>query len=282
MNESSPWIINTTDETFEADVMARSQLGLVILDFWADWCAPCRMLGPVLEKLASESNGRFTLVKADTERNAQAAAEFGVSGIPSVFAVLDGDVVDRFEGALPEPAIRSWLDNLESAISLVKARRLMIDDPSTAEQLLRELLADAPDHAAAAISLGQLLVGQGRSDECRQIVEQLESRGFLEPEAEQLKAELTLKSKSAIDVEAAQAAAQANPDDFSAQLKLAEALVGKEQYVEAFEICLSLVERDRPGTGEQARQLMVEVFKALPADSEIVNEYRRKLSMLLF
>ncbi|MEC8473482.1 MAG: thioredoxin domain-containing protein, partial [Planctomycetota bacterium] len=105
MSQENPWLINTTDETFQVDVMERSKLGLVVVDFWAEWCAPCRMLGPVLEKLASESDGKFTLVKAETELNATAAGEFSVSGIPAVFAVVDGQVVDRFEGAMPEPAI---------------------------------------------------------------------------------------------------------------------------------------------------------------------------------
>lgn len=282
MSEPADWIVNTTDETFEVDVMARSQLGLVVVDFWADWCAPCRMLGPILEKLATDFAGRFTLVKADTERNQDAAMQFGVSGIPAVFAVVDRQVVDRFEGAMPEPAVKSWLENLEAATELLQATRLAENDPAAAEAKLRAILEASPDHAEAALALARLLLDQQREDECREIIEKLEARGFLEPEAEQLKAGLVLRAKSDIDVESAQAAAASDPDDFPSQLKLAEALVGQQRYAEAFEICLSLVERDRANTGEQARALMVDVFKALPADSEIVNEYRRKLSMLLF
>lgn len=282
MSEQSDWIINTTDATFEADVMARSQLGLVVVDFWANWCAPCRMLGPVLEKLAMESNGRFTLVKAEAETNPQAAEKFGVAGIPAVFAILDQQVVDRFEGALPEAAIKSWLENLESAADIIQAERLAEEDPTAAEAKLRDMLKATPDNDAVSLTLARLLLSQQRHDECQAIIEKLEARGFLEPEAEQLKASLSLHRKADIDITAAQSAAESNPDDFPAQLELAEALVGQQQYVEAFDICLSLVERDRQKTGEQARALMVEVFKALPADSEIVNDYRRKLSMLLF
>ena len=85
----SKWIVNTTDDTFEADVFARSELGIVVVDFWADWCAPCRMIGPVLEKLAIDGDGRFTLVKALTDDNQEAANRFEVRGIPAVFAVLN-------------------------------------------------------------------------------------------------------------------------------------------------------------------------------------------------
>jgi putative thioredoxin len=240
------------------------------------------MLGPLLERLAAEADGRFTLVKADTATNPQSATQFGVAGIPAVFAVLDRNVIDRFEGALPEPAIREWLESLQPAAELARARQLAADDPAAAEEKLRSILATSPDDAAAALELGRLLLSQQREDECRQIVEKLEARGYLEPEAEQLKATLALKGKAGIDIDAAQAAAESNPDDFQLQFALAEALVGHQQYARAFDICLSLVERDRAGAGEQARALMVEVFQALPGDSEIVNEYRRKLSMLLY
>lgn len=282
MSEQSDWIVETTDESFETDVMVRSQLGLVVVDFWAEWCAPCRMLAPILEKIATESNGQFTLVKAEVEKNQQAAGQFGVAGIPAVFAVLDEKVLDRFEGGLPEAAIKEWLANLETEVKLLEAISLGDQDPSAAEANLREILAVKPEHVTVSLALARLFLQQQRISECRDLLESLESRGYLEPEAEQLKAELILREKSTIDVSAAQSEAESQPDDFDAQLNLAEALVGQEDYEKAFEICLLLVERDRSNTGERARALMVDVFKALPADSEMVSEYRRKLSMLLF
>ncbi len=282
MAEQSEWIINTTDDTFEADVFARSEVGLVVVDFWADWCGPCRILGPILEKLAREQAGRFTLVKADTDQNQSAAGQFGVSGIPAVFAVLDGQVVDSFQGALPEQAVKEWLESLETMATLVEASRLAGDDPAAAEQKIRGILEQSPDYAPALISLAELLLGQDRDDECGEIMARLEARGFLEPPAEKLKATLALKSKASIDLAAAQSAAESNPDDFNAQLTFAEALLGHQQHAEAFDICLSLVERDRNDSGEKARALMVEAFQALPADSDLVSDYRRRLSMLLY
>ena len=192
----SEWIINTTDETFEADVFARSELGIVVVDFWADWCAPCRMIGPVLEKLASDGDGRFTLVKALTDDNQEAAGQFEVRGIPAVFAVHHREIIDRFEGALPPPAIEQWLTKLQSNTALADARMLGESDPGAAEHALQEILERSPDSTDAVIALGELLLRQDRNEECQELVQQLESRGFLEPEAEKLKAALALKQKA--------------------------------------------------------------------------------------
>lgn len=280
--EQTTWKIDTRDASFEADVFERSRLGLVVIDFWADWCAPCRTLGPVLEKLVQEYQGQWTLVKADTESSGEAASRFGVSGIPAVYAVLNGEVIDAFQGALPESAIRQWLDPLLAKARVVEACSLIGEHPARAENLLREVLADSPNEYAAAIALAQLLLDSDREPECRDLLEGLAARGFLEPEAERIRAALELRSNSGADVDAARLAAQAAPADFAAQLRLAEALAGSQQYEAAFEICLKLVAEDRRQTGERAKELMVDVFRVLPDDSELTSDYRRKLSMLLY
>ena len=111
---------------------------------------------------------------------------------------------------------------------------------------------------------------------------ELEQRGFLEPEAEKIKAALELGQKTGHDLEERRQAAHANPDDLSLQLALAESLVGAQRFEEALETCLALVQHDRQGTGELARQLMIDIFRVLPEDSELTSTYRRKLSMALF
>lgn len=281
MTEETPWIVNTTDETFEADVYARSQLGLVVVDFWAEWCAPCRMLAPLLEQLAQEYEGRFTLVKANTDHTQQAASQFSVSGIPAVFAVLDGERLDHFQGVLPEDALRRWLDQCLRQAELAEIKGLLEEAPEAAEEKLRAVLEQTPDDGARLL-LAESLMRQDRDAESLEVLAHLEKRGFLEPEAEKMKATLDLKQKSSLDVATARAEAEAQPGDFSLQLTLAEALAGQRQYEQAFEICLVLVAQDRQQTGEKARQLMIEVFRTLPEDSEITREYRRKLSMALY
>lgn len=280
--EKSMWVVNTTDEDFEVVVFQGSKERLVVVDFWAEWCAPCRALGPVLEKLAEEFSGRFLLAKANTDNAQRAAGEFQVSGIPAVFAMLDGNIVDSFQGVMPEAAIREWINKQLAGTLLLDAKRLATTDPVAAESKLREILVQAPSDANALIQLAELLLAQRRSDECREIVDLLEKRGFLETSAEKIKAALELSSKSGVSIEATRAEAEANPKNFELQLTLAEVLAGHQQYEQAFEICLSLVALDRKQTGEKARALMVDVFRILPEDSELTRDYRRKLSMALY
>ena len=106
---SSPYVIETTDGQFAADVLERSQRLPVVLDFWAAWCQPCRLLATLLEKLADEYAGQFILVKADTDQVPQQAIAFGVEGIPAVYALRDGQVIDSFTGLLTESQLRDWL-----------------------------------------------------------------------------------------------------------------------------------------------------------------------------
>ena len=276
------WVVQTTADSFESDVVERSRERPVVVDFWAPWCAPCRMLGPVLEKLAVESAGRFILVKANTDELPQIATEFQVQSIPSVFGIVDGRVVDAFAGALPESQIRDWLTRLLQAGELLETHNLEQTDPSAAAERYRRSLEEAPNDATASIGLARCLVKLEQYDEARALIARLEERGFLETEAEQIKASLALDARQDIDLDACRRAAEANPDDLQAQLKYAEALAGDHQYQPALDIALALVERDLHGVGENARLLMIDIFRVLPDGSEMVREYRRKLSMLLF
>ena len=286
MSDPSPSIIEATPETFQRDVIDRSHEVPVLVDFWAAWCQPCRLLGPVLERLAQEYEGKFVLAKADTERLPEIAAEFGVRSIPAVYGLRDGRVVDSFVGVQPEAAIRAFLGRLlpSPAEALVaEARGLEATDPRAAEAKYRQALELSSAEPSAKIGLVRLLLAQDRAEEARALLEDLGRRGFLEPEAERLQAELDLRDRSrgAGGVEAARAAVAAHPDDLGSKLKLAEALAAAGQYPEALEIGLDLVGRDRRGVGEEARKMMLAIFQLLPGDSELVGEYRRKLSLVL-
>jgi putative thioredoxin len=276
------WVVDATPETFASEVFDRSQEVPVVVDFWAEWCGPCRFLGPILEKLCEESKGRFHLVKANTDRLLEAAASFRVDSIPAVFGVVDAEVVDFFVGALPEPQIRAWLDSLLLTGDLARARRLETSAPGQAEAAYRRVLEADPNAADAAIGLARSLVALGREGDAEEILQRLEGRGFLEPEAERLKALLAFRSKTDLDVEACRTAAESNPDDLNLQVRWAEALAAAGRHREALETCLELVTRDRHGVGERARQVMVDIFRVLPDDSELVPEYRRKLAMVLY
>jgi putative thioredoxin len=284
---ASPHIVETTEATFEQDVIERSKDVPVVVDFWAAWCQPCRLLGPILEGLAREFKGAFVLVKADTEAMPNIAAAFRVRSIPAVFAIKEAKAVDSFLGLLPEPAVRAWVERLlptPAENKIADARRVEATDPAAAERLYREALALAPQDAAARTSLARFLLSQDRLDEAEALIKHLEGRGFLEPEAEKVKAELNVRrgARGAGDLPAARAEAAAHPDDLDLRFKLSEALAAAGQTKEALELSLSIVEEGPRELREAARKLMVSLFQLLPDDDEVAAEYRRKLSAALY
>jgi putative thioredoxin len=287
-NEPTPYIVDATPESFEREAIERSRQVPVVVDFWAPWCQPCRLLGPLLEKLAREYDGRFVLVKANTEELPQQAARFGVQSIPTVFGLRDGALADSFTGLLPEEHLRVWLDRLlptAAELLTAEAAGLESSDPQSSEAKYREALVVDAQHAPAKTGLARLLLAGGRIDESRALLAELEERGFLETEAQQVKAalDLQLQGQKSGGVEECRAAVAHNPDDLPAQFRLAEALAASEQYREALEICLELVRRDRHGLGEEARRVMVDVFRLLEdRQPELVSEFRRQLSAALY
>jgi putative thioredoxin len=286
MSANTPSIVEATPETFQRDVIERSSDLPVVVDFWAAWCGPCRMLTPVLERLAGEYEGRFLLVKADTERVPEIAGGFGVQSIPAVFGLRDGQVVDSFVGVLPErrsgpgstgccpPPPRRWSPRPGGWRGPTGGR---------GGQAPRGPGPGAP-RAVGPIVLARVLAARGQADEARTLIDGLQRRGFLEPEAERLKAELDLRAgaEHSGGVEACRAAVAAHPEDRALRLTLAEALAAAGSFPEALDLCLDLIGRDRKGLGEAARKVMVRIFQMLPADSEMVAEYRRKLSTALY
>jgi len=283
---TSSFVIEATTQNFEQEVIERSGSVPVVVDFWAAWCGPCKMLGPVLEKLAQEYDGKFVLAKVDTERDPELAGQFGVRSIPAVFAFRDGKAVDAFVGVQPESVIRTWLDRLLPApaeVIAAEASLLERTDPRAAEAKYNTALMLDSDLPAAQIGLTRIALEQGRFEDAQARIAGLERRGFLEPEAERVKAELILQSQArqAGSVESVRAALAASPDDRNVKFQLAEALAAAGQYEEALELCLELVERDRKGIREQARRTMIAIFQLLPPDSELVAEYQRQLSVAL-
>lgn len=286
MPSECPWIVEITTETFQQEVVDRSQQTPIVVDFWAEWCGPCRQLAPLLEQLAEENSGRFILAKVNVDQEPAIAQAFGVQSIPFVVAVVDGQPAHPFQGVLPEPELRKWLENIlpsKSQELIRQGEELEESDPVTAEAKYREALELEPTLDAARIRLARVLLAQHRLADARELIASLEERGFLEPEAEKVKSELELVEAAADSggVEEARKAATAAPDDLAAQLALADALAVGRQFEEAFEICLTIIERDRTGVGAEAKEAMVKMFD-LAGPGELVSRYRRRLSTLLY
>ena len=242
--------------------------------------------GPGPGKAAREYAGKFLLAKVNTDAESELALQFGVRSIPAVFAVRDGKAVDGFVGVQPEAVIRAWIDRLlpsPAETIAADARALERTDPSAAEAKFNEAIAIDPELTRARTGVARIALDQGRLDDAQTQITELERRGFLEPDAEKIKAELTLRRQAgeAGSVEAARAALAADPDNLSLKFQLAEALAAAGQYADALALCLELVERDRKGIGEKARQTMVAIFQLLPPESEFVTEFQRQLSLAL-
>ena len=291
MTTDSPWILSLPQldsfDQFDAQVVQKSFDRLVVLDFWAEWCAPCKELTPTLERLAAEMNGLWLLVKINVDENPEIARAFGIQNIPQLLAVSRGELIHQLAGGHPEEAIRSWLSQLlpsQAETFAAEAEKLLESDPKAAEAKLREALALEPDQSRFLIRLGEILVHQNRLDECKSIIERLELRGFMEPEAEHLKAEYDLRAVAAEsgDVTSLRDQVKQEPDNLNLRLQLAETLAANNQYQEAFEICLELIAKDRATMLEPAKQAMVTMFQVLGPASELTQTYRRKLSTILY
>ncbi|HEY1761274.1 MAG TPA: thioredoxin [Acidimicrobiales bacterium] len=157
---------DVTDATFATDVMERSKSVPVVIDLWAEWCGPCRTLGPIIEKVVAETNGAVDLVKVDVDANPQISQAFRVQSIPAVFAIHNGQIVDSFVGALPEAQVREFVERLAPGASAVDQLVSAGDEAS-----LREALALDPKNADAAIALGDFLFKASRLDEAEAVLE---------------------------------------------------------------------------------------------------------------
>ncbi len=251
-------ISDVTEASFEADVVERSRELPVVVDFWAEWCGPCRQLGPALEDAVGKRGGRVELAKVDVDSNQNLAASFGVQGIPAVKAFRDGEVVSEFTGAIPPARIELFLDSLvpSPADELVAAG----DEAS-----LREALKLDPGHGAAAASLGRILLGRGDTGEALELLEPL--RGdFL---AEGLAARARL-SRSNGDLEPDPRLATAfsawDAGDFETALETLQELIA---------------EADDAERRDLIREAMVGIFAELGADHELAREHRRRLAAAL-
>jgi putative thioredoxin len=283
----SPWIFETTTPRFEADVIRASADRPVVVDFWAPWCAPCRQLTPILEKLATEFNGRFRLAKVNIDDNPEIAQAFAVQSIPYVVALRDQQVVNEFLGVHPEDKLREWIGSILPSRAeelLKKGQELEASDAKGAVAAYREAATLDGENPAIKIALARVLLKLNLDDESRKIIADLESRGYLEPEAEKVKSQLALRAAAAEagPLDEARKSAAAAPADLNLQLRLADALAVANKHEEALKILLDIIQKDKAGVGVEAKTTMVRIFDTLGAGSELVGTYRRKLATALY
>jgi putative thioredoxin len=232
---------DVTDQTFETDVIERSKTVPVIVDLWAEWCGPCKTLGPILEKVIGETGGTVELAKVDVDANPQISRAFQVQSIPAVYALKDGKVVDGFVGAQPEEAVRAFVDGLSGTTEPTEVERLVeLGD----EESLRKALELEPDNEDAIVSLGEHLVVEGKPDEALALLARI-------PESPETRRVAAL----------ARVGIPESDDDTDAQLEaLLPQVKADEEARQRFVDLLELLGPDDPRTASWRKRLTQQLF----------------------
>jgi putative thioredoxin len=285
MNE---WTMDVTEQDFEQSVVQRSHEVPVVIDFWAPWCGPCRALGPTLEKLAEEQQGKFILAKINIDENPMLAQAFQIQSIPAVKAVRNGALAGEFLGAQPEPNVRRFIEQLmpSEAESLAReAQRLEeAGKAQGAESLYRAALAKETNQPLALLGLARVLVQRGEENDAQTLLTRIPNTVPEHPAAQQLLAQLRLKQTgaSAGDEQKYRDRLAADPTDLDARFELSQVLAAVGRFEEALTELLTIVKKDRKFHDESARKAMLEIFEVIGARSDLAEHYRSELAKVLF
>ena len=263
-------VIDVTEATFQADVVERSLRQLVVVDLWAEWCGPCKQLSPVLERLAEQSGGAWVLAKVDVDANPRIAQVFGVQSIPTVVAIAGGQPVNAFSGALPEPEIRDWLDQLLDALKdklpgIPPSGAEDVEEPEDPRFIEAEAAFERGDFAAADAAYQRILDVEPANDLAK---------------AGQAQARFAARAAEADPT--AVTRADAAPDDLDAQFGAADYEVATGKVEDGFARLIEAVRRTAGPDRNRVREHLVGLFELFDPADDRVAAARRNLASALF
>ncbi|MGB0498109.1 MAG: thioredoxin [Rubricella sp.] len=293
----SDLIKDVTEQTFMADVIEASATTPVIIDFWAPWCGPCRQLTPAIEAEVKNARGAVKLAKINVDENQRIAAQAQVQSIPTVMAVVNGQVVDSFMGALPQGQIKQFIERVIKMAGGAGDQGPTIDDAlDMADQMLAEgavqdaaqtfaaILQEMPDSVRAMAGLAASYLALGQVDEARAVLDQVPADKAGDPAVAAVRAQLDLAGMGgdAGEVPRLLAAVEADPGDKQARLDLAEALIGAGQSEAAIDHLLELFRQDREWNDGAAKDRLLKLFDALGPKDALAQKGRRRLTSMIF
>ncbi len=275
----SDFIIDVNETDFEYQVLAYSQQVPVVVDFWAEWCKPCKVLGPLLERLAQEAQGEFRLAKVNVDDNPNLAIRYGVRSIPVVKAFRDGQMIAELIGVQPEPRLREFLHSIapsESDLLVEKgSSQLSLLRSTQAEQTFRQVLENTPANSAAMLGLAKSLLQQGKGKESLLILSEF-------PTSREYKsAEVLLPLARSLD-EYERAQDNQSEDPLDAAFNQSIRLVKRGNLEAAMDGLLDILRENKRYRDGKARQVMLGLLEILGGDSDIARQYRQELATVLF
>jgi putative thioredoxin len=283
-------VFDVTQDNFETEVLQASLATPVLVDFWAEWCEPCKTLGPMLEKLAAEYNGAFRLGKVDVEAHQQLAGMFGIRSIPTVMLVKGGEIVDGFAGALPEGELRGFLSRhvqpLESDADAPvddEAAAAVVESPEQAIARLQLEIAAAPDQAGLKLDLALALMRAGQVQPAETELNGLPANLATDARAVRLRSQLDLAAalEGAPSLAELQQRVQVDAQDWPARDLLGVRLLLEDDPAAGLDQFLAILERARDWNEGAAKKRLLAAFATLD-DAELVGRYRRRMASLLF
>ena len=286
MGQSGAAVKDVNESGFAAEVIERSREVPVVVDFWAAWCGPCRVLGPIIEREVTAHDGRIELVKVDIDANPGLASRYDVRGIPAVKAFTGGEVAREFVGLQSADFLRRWLADLAPSparqaldAALALARQ---GDRAAAEPAFRALLGDAEAGGAAALALAELLLAAGRADDAEAALASIDPRSPHADAAEAARRRVMFARDAAAfgGRDAAAAALARDPNDLEARFALASAHAAALEWEPALAELLELVKRSRKFRDDGARRAMLAIFDHLGPQHSLVSDYRRQLQIV--
>ncbi len=282
------WTIEVNDQSFETEVLERSNHVPVVVDFWAPWCQPCRYLAPLIEAEAKKRNGAFVLAKVNVDENPDWPTRFQVSGIPAIRVVQNQTLVNGFDGGLDPDSLSDFIDSIlpkPPDEPLENAKQFLLSDPDRAERELRTILETNPSHPEATLVLAQLLFNHDRLEEAEKLLNNLGIQDEIGQQAETLRNRIKLRTfslKSKEDEPSFRSKMHLGTINLQELLSFGLFLANQERYPEALEILLQAAEKDKKLAANEIREVMLMIFQIIGVRSELSDLYRDKLRALLY